>query len=160
MTVRTALPADAESIAALVNRAYEVEAFFVAGDRTDAGEVRRLMNEGRFLVIDRDEPPAGIAGCVFTSVEGDRGYFGMLAVAPEAQRRGLGRVMIETCESAARGAGCRVMTIKVVSLRADLLRRYERLGYLVTGTEPYVHRPVIQPCHFVDMEKPLAPLSS
>jgi GNAT superfamily N-acetyltransferase len=160
VTVRTAVPADAESIAALVNRAYEVEAFFVAGDRTDAGEVRRLMNGGRFLVVDRDAPPGGIAGCVFTSVESDRGYFGMLAVSPEAQRQGLGRAMIEACESAARDAGCRVMTIKVVNLRTDLLRRYERLGYLITGTEPYVPRPVIQPCHFVNMEKALEPLSS
>jgi hypothetical protein len=48
------------------------------------------------------------------------------------------------------------MTIKVVNLRTDLLLRYERLGYAATGTEPYVHRPVLQPCHFVLMEKPLA----
>lgn len=155
MTVRIATATDAEAIAALVNRAYEVEAFFVAGDRTSAADVRRLMTEGRFLVVGRDESSGDIAGCVFTSVDGDRGYFGMLAVAPDAQRHGLGRALIEACEAAARAVGGRVMTIKVVNLRTDLLRRYERLGYRATTTEPYVHRPVLQPCHFVNMEKAL-----
>jgi N-acetylglutamate synthase-like GNAT family acetyltransferase len=154
VTVRTATASDADAIAALVNRAYEVEAFFVAGDRTNAADVRRLMTEGRFLVIEPDTS-GDIVGCVFTSIEGDRGYFGMLAVAPDAQRRGLGRAMIEACEAAARAAGGRVMTIKVVNLRTDLLQRYQRLGYHVTTTDPYVHRPVLQPCHFVNMEKAL-----
>lgn len=155
MIVRPATPADADAIAALVNRAYEVEAFFVAGDRTSAAEVRRLMADGRFLVIDREEASGGIMGCVFTSVEAGRGYFGMLAVAPDAQKRGFGRALIDACEFAARAAGCRVMTIKVVNLRTDLLDRYARLGYVATGTAPYDHRPVIQPCHFVEMEKRL-----
>ncbi|MEO8481295.1 MAG: GNAT family N-acetyltransferase [Acidobacteriota bacterium] len=155
MTVRTATLIDAESIAALVNLAYEVEAFFVAGDRTNAADVRSLMTEGVFLVVDQDDLSGGVVACVFTSAAGGRGYFGMLAVSPEAQKRGLGRALIEASESAARDAGCRVMTIKVVNLRTDLLRRYERLGYGVTGTEPYVHRPVLQPCHFVAMEKTL-----
>jgi GNAT superfamily N-acetyltransferase len=153
--VRTATPADAEAVAALVNRAYEVEAFFVAGDRTSAAEVRHLMTEGRVLVVDREDAAGGVVACVFTSMERNRGYFGMLAVAPEAQKHGLGRALIEACESNARDGGCGAMTIKVVNLRTDLLRRYERLGYLVTGTEPYVHRPVLQPCHFVTMEKSL-----
>jgi GNAT superfamily N-acetyltransferase len=155
VTVRIAVPDDAAAVAALVNRAYQVEAFFVAGDRTNAKEVRQLMEQGRILAVDCDPPHEGIVGCVFTSVNGGRGYFGMLAVAPEAQGRGLGRALIEACESAARDAGCHVMAIKVVNLRTDLIQRYERLGYVATGTEPYVHRPVLQACHFVNMEKPL-----
>ena len=147
--------ARSREVAALVNRAYEVEAFFVAGDRTRPAEIVELMTQGRFLVIDRDDPARGVVAAVYTSIAGDRGYFGMLAVAPDAQKRGLGRLMIDACEAVGRDAGCRLMTIKVVNLRSDLMRRYSSLGYLVAGTEPYVHRPVLQPCHFVNMEKEL-----
>jgi len=154
MTIRTASPADAASIAGLVNRAYQVEAFFVQGDRTSAAEVRHLMDQGRFLVVDRGDSP-GILASIFTSIEGDRGYFGLLAVEPEAQGRGLGGRLIREAEADAARSGCSVMAIKVVNLRTDLLRRYQTLGYGIVGTEPYVSRPVIQPCHFVNMEKVL-----
>ena len=143
------------AIADLVNRAYQVEAFFVEGDRTTADEVRHLMDQGRFLAVDRGDPPTGILAAIFTSIEGGRGYFGLLAVEPEAQRRGLGGRLIRAAEADAARSGCSVMTIKVVNLRTDLLRRYQRLGYVIVGTEPYVTRPVIQPCHFVNMEKVL-----
>ncbi len=32
---------------------------------------------------------------------------------------------------------------------------YERLGYVATATAPYEHRPLLQPCHFILMTKPL-----
>ncbi len=155
MNIRNATSDDAGAIARLVNQAYKVEAFFVAGDRTNPDDVRRLMSTGSFLVVDGDA--AGeIAACIYTSLSGGRAYFGMLAVDPTKQRRGLGRALIDECERRARAAGARAMDIKVVNLRTDLLHRYERLGYLVDGTEPYEHRPVLQPCHFVVMTKTLA----
>ena len=51
------MPAVADDIPALVrviNAAYEVEKFFVSGDRTDEETVRRLMTKGAF-VVTRDE---------------------------------------------------------------------------------------------------------
>jgi GNAT superfamily N-acetyltransferase len=153
--VRVATPADAASIALVANRAYQVEAFFVRGDRTSVADVERLMRQGRFLVIDRHDSPTGRVACVFTSVDDDRGYVGMLAVEPEAQGHGLGNTLIQACETDAARSGCGVMAIKVVNLRTDLIRHYERLGYVVVSTEPYVNRPIVQPCHFVNMEKPL-----
>jgi ribosomal protein S18 acetylase RimI-like enzyme len=157
MLIREASAADAPAIADLVNRAYRVEAFFVAGNRTDAADVRALMERGAFLLAG---PGAdGLAGCVYVTTDRAHGYFGMLAVEPDGQGRGTGRALIDACEARARDAGCRVMRIKVVDLRADLLSFYDRLGYLVTGTEPYVHRPVLQRCHFVTMEKALGSLA-
>jgi ribosomal protein S18 acetylase RimI-like enzyme len=154
VNIRNATPDDAGAIARLVNQAYKVEAFFVAGDRTNADDVSGLMRTGSFLVVDGDVT-GEIAACIYTSLSDGRAYFGMLAVDPAKQRQGLGRALIDECEHRARAAGARAMDIKVVNLRTDLLRRYERLGYLVAGTERYEHRPVLQPCHFIVMTKAL-----
>jgi GNAT superfamily N-acetyltransferase len=154
MTVRQAESGDAGAIAGLVNRAYEVEAFFVGGDRTSRGEIRRLMTEGTLLVVDG--PAGALVASVYTAVRNGRGYFGMLAVAPGQQGQGLGSTLVDECERRARLAGATVMDITVVNLRTDLLPFYERRGYRRVGVAPYEHRPVRQACHFITMEKPLA----
>lgn len=155
MTTRPATMDDAEAIAALVNRAYEVERFFVEGDRVTPAAVRQDLGTGEIhLVIGAG---GALHACIYVRVTGDRGYFGMLAVDPAEQGRGLGRALIQMAEDQARARGARVMDISVVHLRADLLDFYRRLGYVATGTEPYVHRPVIQPVHFITMEKVLTP---
>jgi ribosomal protein S18 acetylase RimI-like enzyme len=151
--IRVANPADTDAIVDLVNRAYLVEAFFVAGDRISHADVEALIARQQCLVAV--DAAGRIVGCVEVSVHDGRGYFGMLAVANDVQGQGLGRRLIAAAEDRARAAGCRVMDIKVVNLRAELFPYYERLGYRRTGTGPYVHRPVLQPCHMVLMEKPL-----
>ena len=90
-----------------------------------------------------------------TSRRGERGSFGMLAVDPSRQGAGLGRRLIDAAEQHIRDAGGRAVDIHVVNLRTDLLPRYRRRGYVDIGTAPYVHRPTIQPCHFVVMRKRL-----
>lgn len=152
MSVRVAVPADTDAIVGLVNEAYKVEAFFVAGDRVSRADVESIVRAGECLVADEG---ARVVACIHVSSDSGRGYFGMLAVSPDVQGRGLGRRLIAAAEDRARSAGCAVMDIKVVNLRTDLIAFYERLGYAATGTEPYEHRPVLQPCHFVTMEKRL-----
>ncbi len=77
----------------------------------------------------------------------------MLAVHPRVQGQGVGHRLIAAAEARVREAGARRMDIKVVNLRTDLLPLYQRLGYLATGTEPYTHRSVLRPCHFILMTK-------
>lgn len=151
-SVRVARPDDTDTVVAIVNEAYRVEAFFVAGDRVGAAEITQLIAAGEILVA---EDAQGIVACVHVSVHEGRGYFGMLAAASRARGRGLGRVLIAAAESRARAAGAHHMDIKVVNLRTELFPFYERLGYVAIGTEPYEHRAVLQPCHFVLMEKRL-----
>jgi GNAT superfamily N-acetyltransferase len=155
MTTRLATADDAAAIAALVNRAYEVERFFVEGDRVTPAAIREDLAVGNILLVVR--PDGGLRACVYVHVSAGRGYFGMLAVDPDEQGSGLGRGLIQAAEDYARMRGARVMGISVVHLRTELLEFYQRLGYVRTGTEPYVHRPVIQPVHFITMEKALAP---
>jgi GNAT superfamily N-acetyltransferase len=154
MTAIRAASADAaEALAALVNAAYEVEQFFVDGDRTNADDIRAEMAHGTFLLVASVD--GRVDGCVYVSTREAAGYFGMLAVAPDAQHRGLGRRLIAAAEDRLRAAGRDTVHILVVNLREDLIAFYERLGYARVGTEPYVHRPVKQPCWFVRMEKRL-----
>ncbi len=52
-TVRHATDTDVDALVALVNRAFAVEKFFKTGDRTDAAQIRELLNHGPFLLLMR-----------------------------------------------------------------------------------------------------------
>ena len=156
--LRTARAAEAAAIAALVNAAFQVEAFFKRGDRTDAGEIGNMMQRGEFLVLDHSEAPdapgTGLAACVYTRTNGDRGYFGMLSIDPRSQGRGLGRSIIAAVESRFRAQGCRAIDIHVVNVRKELPPFYEQLGYVASGTLPFPDDGgATQPCHFIVMTK-------
>ncbi|HZM53050.1 MAG TPA: GNAT family N-acetyltransferase [Vicinamibacteria bacterium] len=151
--LRTAGLADAGVITAVINAAYQVERFFIDGDRTSEDEVRRYMAKGAFLVAEEDGRPAG---CVYIEQRGDRGYFGLLAVDPAQHGKGLGRTLVEAAEERLRRAGCIAMDISVVDLRTELPPFYRRLGYVETGTAPFPDpEKATRPCHFILMSKPL-----
>jgi GNAT superfamily N-acetyltransferase len=152
ITLRRGVEQDAAAIARIVNEAYEVERFFVLGDRTTPDDVAAHMRRGVFLVADVNRR---LVGSVYVEIDGDRGSFGMLAVDPSRQRAGLGGRLIDSAEDHIRHAGGRWVEIQVVNLRADLLPRYRRLGFVDVGTAPYVHRPTIQDVHFILMRKTL-----
>ena len=157
-TIRRARPADARAIATLVNTAYEVERFFVEGDRTSATAVGALMGDGVFYVGIDDHP--ALVAAVFVDVRGAVGSFGLLAVHPEARGQGWARRLIEAAEAHARDTGATEMEIQVVNLRTELFPLYERFGYTRRGMAPYVNRPVVQPVHFVLMRKTLRTMPS
>jgi ribosomal protein S18 acetylase RimI-like enzyme len=146
-SVRPATAADAPALADLVNRAYEIEQFFVDGNRTDAAEIAGMMATGTFVVL---EQPGALAAAVYVE---SRGYFGMLAVHPELQGLGIGKRLVGVAEAMCEAAGCRTVHLRVINLREELGRWYRSLGYREVGTSPYGHRPVKRPVHFVDMAK-------
>lgn len=149
ISVRRATRADAASLAALVNRAYAVEVFFVDGDRTTAAEIGELLAQGTFIVL---EHKGGLAAAVYVE---STGYFGMLSVLPEMQKHGLGTRLVRIAEAMCEAAGTDTVSLKTINLREDLVRWYRSLGYEEVATSPYEHRPVKQPCHFVEMRKNL-----
>ena len=62
------------------------------------------------------------------------GYLGMLAVAPEFGSRGVGRALVAAGEALSREVyGAAAVVLFVLSVRADILRWYERRGYARTG---------------------------
>jgi len=153
-SVRRASLGDAAALADLINHAYAIEEFFVDGDRTNAGELARMMETGTFIVLDQ---PSALAAAVYVEA---RGYFGMLAVRPELQGAGLGRRLVGIAEGLCEATGAREMQLRIINLREELGRWYRSLGYREIGTSPYAHRATKRPCHFVEMAKPLRSLAA
>jgi len=167
MKVRRAVESDAPALVAMINRAFEVERFFIGGDRIDLGEVRKRLGRGEFLIAHGVDPTNAAhgghgshgsdnAGCVYLEPRGERCYLGLLSVNPDLQGTGLGRGLMQAAEQRARELRCDFMDILVVNLREELPPFYRRLGYVDAGTSDFT--PSVQtllPCHFLKMSKRL-----
>ena len=152
---RRAYAGDAEQLVAVINAAFrKAESYIINRDRVDLELVDSLLAKGEFLVA---EDETALAGCVYLELRGDRAYLGLLAVAPERQKGGVGSMLMREAEQRCARAGCRFMDLRIIDLRKDNHAFYKRRGYVETGTEPF--RPDLEtklPCHFVNMSKPLA----
>ena len=154
MNLRIATDADVDGLVRLINAAYEVEQFFVVGDRTDGSDLRARLQWGRFLILESE--PGALVGCVFVSVNGDNGFMGMLSVSPASQGRGLGRALAVAAEEYCRSHGCTEIEIEVVNLRTELPPFYRKLGYRESGERPFPDTSrTTRACHFVVMRKML-----
>src|SRR5712692_3139378 len=135
LRIRRAARDDAAALTRLINAAFTVEQVAFDGDRVDAQGVREYMKSGTFLLT---EDAAGLAGCVYIEMHGERSYLGLLSVEPKRQGCGLGRKLMAEAEKFARAAGCRAVGLGVLSPRAaQLLPFYLRLGYREAGTRPF-----------------------
>ena len=138
---RSATPADAEAIVALVESAYRgdasrigwtTEADLLDGRRTDVASVLALMHEpdSMILLAQRADGPALLACCHLAREGADNAYFGMFAVRPDAQGKGVGRRVLAEAERIARATWrCSHMAMTVIDVRAELIAWYERRGY-------------------------------
>ena len=151
--IRIASAADVEPLAGLINAAFVVERPFIEGERIDPAGVREYMQKGNFLVA---EDAVELAGCVCVELRGERGYLGLLGVAPARQEMGLGRKLMEAAEVYFQAAGCRGIDLRIISPRTPLHAFYELMGYRQTGTAPFAADvPVKVPCHYILMSKEL-----
>jgi predicted N-acetyltransferase YhbS len=152
-TSREAGSADADRIAALVNRAFLAESWFKSTDRTNAAQVRELLNKGVFLLLEEE---ARLLACVYLEPRGVRVYLGMLSVEQDVQGRGLGRRMMQEAEDFSRRAGHVAIDLRIVHVREELPPYYRKLGYVESGTEPAQNFPGVNiPIHFLLMTKSL-----
>ncbi|PFG74765.1 GNAT family N-acetyltransferase [Tepidiforma thermophila] len=156
VSIEEAALCDAVALVRLINLAYRVEDFFKAVDRTSLAEVRACFEREQFLVARDSEDE--LLGCIRFSAAPPEGHFGMLAVHPDAQGRGIARRLIESVEARCCQAGCRSLTLEVASPRTELLPLYQRFGFRVAGTRPWpdhaLHE-LKQPAHFIVMSKSL-----
>lgn len=169
--IRSATSADLPALHALIERAYRGEsaragwtheADLLGGQRTDPAALAELVADpAQHLLVAAD---GGIVtGCVAVSRRPDgRGYLGLLTVDPALQAAGLGRRLIAAAEAAARGFGATAMEMTVIARRGELIRYYERRGYVLTGEErpfplddPRFGLPKTRDLKFVVLEKPL-----
>lgn len=169
---RPATEADVAEIVALVESSYRgevsrqgwtTEADLLDGQRTDPAGVRALIGaDGSRIVLaghgDR------LLACAHLERHGARAYFGMFAVRPDLQGRGVGNELLAECERIARDEwGCGELRMTVISLRAELIAWYERRGYRTTGErkpfpygDPRFGLPRRDDLEFIVLAKPLA----
>lgn len=151
--VREATASDLPEIVSLINRAFQVERFFKAGDRTDPETVRQNMKDGKFLVLREGNE---MIACLWLRIRGERAYLGTLSVDPLRQKSGIGARMMREAESCARAAGCRALDIRIVNLRIELPPIYRKFGFVETSTEVLLDtEKFTQPVHFIRMSKGL-----
>lgn len=153
-SIRLALLEDVPELVRLINAAFVVEQPFIEGERIDPAGVREFMEKGKFLLA---EDGSGLAGCVYVELRGERGYLGLLGVDPPRQGTGLGRKLMEAAENYFRDAGCSGIDLRIINPRTPLSAFYRHLGYVETGTAPFVPNvPLKVPCHYILMSKSLA----
>jgi ribosomal protein S18 acetylase RimI-like enzyme len=143
LSFRRARGEDADIVAALVNSGYRgeaskqgwtTEADLLDGVRTDAADVRKLI-EAHDSMIYLCLQGAEIIGSVhLQNAHGGVGYLGLFVVKPTLQGTGIGKQFMLAVERAAQFAwGIRKMTMTVITVRTELLAFYERRGYRRTG---------------------------
>jgi ribosomal protein S18 acetylase RimI-like enzyme len=70
-----------------------------------------------------------VVASVMAGYEGHRGWINYLAVLPEHQRKGFGRVMMAEAERRLCDAGCPKINLQVRSTNTAVIEFYRRLGY-------------------------------
>jgi GNAT superfamily N-acetyltransferase len=151
---RWAEPQDLAAIVGVINAAFRnAEAFLIDRDRITHEAVEELFRTGKFLLVEND---AGLLGCLYLELRGERAYLGLLSVDPLRQKAGLGSSLMTAAEEYCAKAGCRFMDLRIVNVRKELPGYYRRRGYVENGTEsfPSELNPKVA-CHFVKMSKPL-----
>jgi ribosomal protein S18 acetylase RimI-like enzyme len=151
--LREAAADEVDAIVLLINRAFAIESFFKSGDRTNPEQVRKMMQDGKFLLLIDG---GAIVACVWLKITGERGYLGTLSVDPERQKSGLGTRMMREAEEYFRAAGCKVVDIRLVNLRTELPAIYRKFGFVETGMQSAeVIKSATRPIHFITMSKKL-----
>ncbi|MBV9816828.1 MAG: GNAT family N-acetyltransferase [Solirubrobacterales bacterium] len=140
--VRAADGGDVDAVVALARAAYRSpvgwcsEADLVAGDRTDASAVARLISgpDSLMLVVEGDRGRGLVACCALEDLGRGVARLGMFAVDPERQGGGIGRRLLdEAARVAARGLRAETIELVVLAPQTALLAWYERLGFRRTG---------------------------
>lgn len=125
MMLRTYQTTDEEAVIAL----WHACGLVVPQNNPKRDIVRKLrVNPELFLVGDLDGKI--IATCM-AGYEGHRGWINYLAVAPEHQRKGFAREVMQHAESLLRAAGCPKINLQVRSTNAAVIAFYEQLGFQI-----------------------------
>lgn len=79
-----------------------------------------------FLVGEKE---GRVVATVMAGYEGHRGWINYLAVSPDCQERGLGRLIMEEAEKALRQRGCPKINLQVRATNKKVIAFYEALGF-------------------------------
>lgn len=142
MPVTKATLTDAAELNTLVNSAYRgdsskkgwtTEADLLDGSRIDVETLEEYLKNPDVSILKYTEEDGIIKGCIYLEDKGDKLYLGMLCISPVLQAGGLGRMLLHEAEAFAQSKNIAVITMTVISTRAELIDWYKRRGYAVTG---------------------------
>jgi len=150
--VRSATHSDLKQLEPLIRFAYRGgketvswtnEHKLVAGPRISEPELRETIScsDKAILVCEESvDRSRTLLGCVLVERNDDEAYIGMLAVDPDRQSAGIGKLLLQSAEMHATGVfGCSTAKMWILSGRDELLSWYVRMGYVETGeTEPFL----------------------
>jgi ribosomal protein S18 acetylase RimI-like enzyme len=168
MPVLTAAIQDIPQLVALINSAYRgdaskkgwtTEADLLKGEkRTNAETIEQLMESEGAVFLKYVNKQNEIEGCVFLDKKGNKLYLGMLSVSPKLQAKGTGKQLMNAAVLYAKQHGCDDIFMRVISVRHELIKWYEKQGYYKTGqTEPFPNDNRFgiptRPLEFLVMEK-------
>jgi N-acetylglutamate synthase-like GNAT family acetyltransferase len=146
-TVRRVDAAETElavEVTHLINRAYQpaqAELFKTLVERTSVEAIARSIETGDLVVAERDGEIVGSALALTTDER--VGYFGTLAVPPEAASTGVARAILETIEADALARGLVAMELELLMPepptphQSRLREWYERRGYVPVQSRPF-----------------------
>ncbi|MGE5124489.1 MAG: GNAT family N-acetyltransferase [Acidobacteriaceae bacterium] len=104
-----------------------------------------MVEQARAVIWIAELDGSGLVGQCFVSLKGSRpdladgvvrAYIYGFRVQPVFRNQGIGTSMMHTIEDDLRQRGFRQVTLNVGQDNLDARRFYNRLGYLITGSEP------------------------
>ncbi len=131
---------------------WTTEADLLSGPRTSPAEITAAVSDAAAVLLLAEQAVekepldvrGELLGCCRLRRESDTGAsFGLLAVRPDRQDAGIGRLMVEESERAAVSDWqTQHLELWVLSVRHELIAWYERLGFRRTGaTVPFPEHP-------------------
>jgi len=146
---RPARPEEAETIRALVRAAYAKYIPRLGREpRPMTDDYALRIAAGQAWILEEDGTPLGV---LVLEDEPDALMLYNIAIAPDAQRRGIGRRLIAFTEAEARRRGHALLRLHTNEKMAENVAMYPRLGFTETHREPFGDSIIV---HF---EKPLPP---
>ena len=162
LSFRLAVSGEGSAIAALVKSAYRghssrrgwtTEADLLDDDRIDAAGVEAKIEKSDGVVILAIDCKDKLAACCeVVKGDADLAYFGLFAVDPTRQTRGIGKRLMAEAESyAARAFKVKKLEIHVIWSREDLISWYLRRGYTkLEETRPFPYHLLVNGNALVD----------
>jgi ribosomal protein S18 acetylase RimI-like enzyme len=117
------------------------------GQLVGAAGCGTLLPDASFVVQAGDEAIAGLV--LTTRLAPGTAHIAQIAVAPRAQRRGLGRLLLRAASVRARAAGCDRVTLLVEERNAGARQLYEASGFAAAAR--FVSAGSVQPVRLTSL---------
>lgn len=145
MTIQHAQSADIPDLVKLINSAYRgeysrigwsTEADLLEGIRTDESDLQEILQSRSSQIIVVKEENNRLIACIHAYYQNNQAAFGLFAVEPSYQNRGIGKLLLAYAENAVmKKWQVKKVSMDVISCRCELIEYYNRRGYHATGEE-------------------------